>query len=86
MRGSQYGITMFKKIKRWWNGGYSSRQDNNPSGLSFINIENKHWTSRLVHWLISLFVNPEKRAILLAVLGFITFIFMLLKYFSNTNA
>ncbi len=43
----------------------------------------KHWTSKFVHWFISLFTYPERRAIFLAVIGFITFIFMIFKYFNH---
>lgn len=72
---------MFEKIKKWWNGEDETVQ----MQYTWYMKNTKHWTSRPVHWLISLFVNPEKRAIFLAVLGFITFSFMLLKYFSSTN-
>jgi len=73
---------VIKKIKKWWNGDYNLHQS-----PDFFTIGNeKHWTSSLLHWVVSLFTNPERRSIFLAVLGFITFIFMILKYFTHTDS
>lgn len=78
---------MIDKIKKWWNGEDIFHKNKPSDPVIFIGWHNKkHWTSLLVHWIISLFTNHERRSTFLAVLGFITFVFMLLKYFTNTDA
>lgn len=77
---------MLEKIKKWWNGEdiFHENKPNDP--VIFIGWNNKkHWTSLLVHWIFSLFTNPERRSTFLAILGFITFFFMILKFFTNAN-
>lgn len=78
---------MIKKIKKWWDGEDIVHENKPGDSVFFIGWNNKkHWTSSLVHWVVSLFTNPERRSTFLAVLAFITFIFMILKYFSNTDS
>lgn len=72
---------MIEKIKRWWNGDLITYEGEGYFGVSY----DRHWTSRFAHWFLSLFLNPNRRAVFLAVLGFITFIFMLFKFFSDTH-
>lgn len=77
---------MIEKIKKWWNGEDIFHKNNPNDPVIFIGWNNKkHWTSVFAHWFVSLFTNPERRSIFLAVMVFITFIFMLLNHFSNTN-
>ena len=78
---------MIRKIKKWWDGENIIHENHPDDPVIFIGWNNKkHWTSKLVHWIVSLFTNTERRATFLAVLAFITFMFMLLKYFTNTDA
>ena len=78
---------IIEKIKSWWSGEDIFHENKPSDPVIFIGWNNsKHWTSSLAHWIVSLFTNPERRATFLAVLGFITFAFMLLKYFSDTNS
>ena len=74
---------MINKLKKWWLG--EEVFNNHPLVFSGRGQFKKHWTSSLAHFFISLFINPERRSIFLAVMVFITFIFMLLNHFSNTN-
>jgi len=77
---------MIDKIKKWWRGEDIIHKNNPSDPLIFIGWNNKkHWTSSLVHWIVSLFTNAERRSTFLAVLAFITFIFMILKYFTHTD-
>ncbi|MDN5622808.1 MAG: hypothetical protein L0G96_06725, partial [Acinetobacter sp.] len=63
------------KIKKWWRGEDIIHKNNPSDPLIFIGWNNKkHWTSSLVHWIVSLFTNAERRSTFLAVLAFITFI------------
>lgn len=78
---------MLDKIRKWWNG--TDTPINNPPGAKviFIGWDNeKHWSSKAAHWIVSLVAIPERRSRLLAVLAILTFIVMLLKQFSHTNA
>lgn len=77
---------MIERVKKWWHGEDIVRENDPNSPIMFIGWSNKkHWSSKIAHWLISLFTNPERRSIFLAILGFITFVLMLVKYFTNTN-
>lgn len=78
---------IIKAIKAWWNGRDIYQEPNKGDSVFFLMpLNEKHWTSRFFHWIVSLFTNPERRSIFLAVLGFITFLIMLLKYFADTDA
>ena len=74
---------MIEILKKWWRG--EEVFNNHTLVISGRGQFKKHWTSSLAHFFISLFINPERRSIFLAVMVFITFIFMLLNHFSNTN-
>ncbi|MDO3663380.1 hypothetical protein [Acinetobacter higginsii] len=77
---------MFEWLKEWWNGKNIVHENDPNSPLVFIGWHNKkHWTSKLAHWIASLFTNTERRSIFLAVLAFITFVFMIMKYFSSAT-
>ena len=77
---------MIEKIKKWWNGEDIVYQNKPSDPIVLIGWKNKkHWTSSLVHWVVSLFTNSERRSVFLAVLAFMTFIFMILKFFTHTD-
>ncbi|MDO7397647.1 hypothetical protein Q5X53_08745 [Acinetobacter baumannii] len=71
---------MLKLFRKWWNGKLVTYE-----GDPFIIGFDRHWTSRLAHWLINFILIPEQRARLLAVIGILSFIFMLAKFFSDTD-
>jgi hypothetical protein len=76
---------MFEKFKKWWYGEDIVHKNKPTDPLIIIGLYNKkHWTSSLVHWFVSLFTNPERRPIFLAVLTFITFLIMLVSFINNT--
>ena len=78
---------MIEKIKKWWNGKDIFHENKPSDPVIFIGWSNKkHWTSSLLHWIVSIFTNPERRSAFLAALAFITFIFMILKYFTHTDS
>jgi len=78
---------IIRAIKAWWNGKDTFHRERCGYGDALpLYTHSKHWTSNLAHWIVSLFTNPERRSTFLAVLGFTTFLFMLLKYFTNTDA
>ncbi len=78
---------IIKAIKTWWNGKDIYQKPSRSDSVFFLMpLNEKHWTSRLAHWIISLFTNTERRSVFLAVLGFVTFLIMLLKYFADTDA
>ena len=87
MRLRYFMERIIKAIKTWWNGKDIHQEFHPDYPLFFpMPLNEKHWTSRLAHWIVSLFTNTERRSVFLAVLGFITFLIMLLKYFTNTDA
>jgi len=72
---------MIERIKKWWHGEDVFHENDPRSPIVFIGWQNKkHWTSKIAHWLLSLFTNPERRSIFLAILGFITFIFGVIEF------
>lgn len=78
---------IIKAIKTWWNGKDIYQKPGRSDSVFFLMpLNEKHWTSKFAHWIVSLFTNPERRSTFLAVLGFVTFLIMLLKYFADTDA
>lgn len=77
-----------KWLRKWWQGKYIEPPKARSSDdlIFMMGHYEKHWTSKFFHWFISLFTNPERRAIFLAVIGFITFIFMIFKYFDHESS
>ncbi|HDG7211708.1 hypothetical protein [Acinetobacter nosocomialis] len=79
---------MLKWIKEWWQGKYVEPPQSSQYDTFIIMMGDyeKHWTSKFVHWLISLFTNSERRAVLLTIFGLISCIFLFLNYFNNKNS
>jgi len=87
MRLRYFMKRIIEAIKNWWHGKDTFQEYNQYDHAFFpMPFNKKHWTSRLAHWIVSLFTNTERRSVFLAVLGFLTFLIMLLKYFTNTDA
>ena len=77
---------IIKAIRTWWNGKDIYEKQGRYDAVFFASpLNRKHWTSRFAHWIVSLFTNTERRSVFLAVLGFFTFLIMILKYFADTN-
>lgn len=77
-------MTIKEKIKKWYNGDPGeSHWEPIEEIRTVIRPPSHHWTARFLQWLVSLFKDSERRSILLAVLGVLTFIFSFLNFLSN---